>query len=48
MPRRYATLKKENAMKKVRRKKDPKKAPLYLCKNCGRHHWDGPKDCPMP
>lgn len=20
--------------------------PLYLCKNCGRHHWDGPKDCP--
>jgi rubrerythrin len=21
--------------------------PLYLCKNCGRHHWEGPKDCPV-
>lgn len=36
---------KEKAMKK---KTPRKKAPLYLCKNCGRHHWDGPKDCPTP
>lgn len=21
--------------------------PLYLCKNCGRHHFEGPKDCPV-
>ena len=24
------------------------KEPLYLCKYCGRHHWDEPKDCPTP
>lgn len=34
---------------KIRRacadKRNPE--PLYLCRNCGRHHWEGPKDCPV-